>query len=336
MTISGNGDQSEANPLDQGQGISPANAVQAKSRRWYAWRLLAMAIGMLMLAGAVVTVYLQRETIGSALQAMSQPQPGPILLLIGSMLATIFVTGVQFNLLLSRHRLPMLEMQGLIAGSALLNFLPLKAGLLGRITYHQVVNGIRPLETVQAMLLARGSGLVVIGFTALALFLRDLVDGPLWAYALVPAVVPGWFLMARFTRITALVVILKYGDLLLMAIRYQCAFMLMGESIGFDVCMGLACIGMLAGAIPFLTGGLGLREWLVGWFTTILVIMPGALELGLLADLINRAIELLVLLPIGGVSVLWLRPRFVRSLKEARARQQAEPSAVNQSQSPDP
>ena len=336
MTVSDNGEPSEVTSTDQVEGISPHAAAQAKSRRWYAWRVLAMVVGFLMLAGAIVMVVLQRDTIASALQAMSQPQPGPILLLIGSMLATIFVTGVQFNLLLSRYRLPMFEMQGLIAGSALLNFLPLKAGLLGRITYHQVVNGIRPLETVQAMLMARGSGLVVIGLTALALFIRDLADGPLWAYALIPAVIPGWFLMLRFTRTAALVVILKYGDLLLMAIRYQCAFILMDESIGFEVCMGLACIGMLAGAIPFLTGGIGLREWLVGWFTSILIIMPGALELGLLADLINRGIELLVLIPIGGASVLWLRTRFIRSLSEARARQQAEPTAVSQPRSPDP
>ncbi|MBG80727.1 MAG: hypothetical protein CMJ39_08485 [Phycisphaerae bacterium] len=336
MNVSGNGAPSEGEPLKKHDSTDSTSVAQARGRRWYYWRLLAMVIGILLLVGAIVMVALQRDTIASAFQAMAQPQPGPILLLIASMLATIFVTGVQFNLLLSRHRLPMLEMQGLIAGSALLNFLPLKAGLLGRITYHQVVNGIRPLETVQAMLLARGSGLVVIGFTALALFLRDLADGPLWAYALLPAVVPGWFLMARFTRITALVVILKYGDLLLMAIRYYCAFMLMGETIGFDVCMGLACIGMLAGAIPFLTGGLGLREWLVGWFTTILVVMPGALELGLLADLINRGIELAVLIPVGGVSILWLRPRFVRSLKEAQARQQAELASVSQPRSPDP
>ena len=41
-----------------------------------------------------------------------------------TMLATILITGLQFQLLLFRHRIPMLEMQGLLAGSALLTFLP--------------------------------------------------------------------------------------------------------------------------------------------------------------------------------------------------------------------
>lgn len=295
-----------------------------------------MVSGVLMLAGAIVFIALQHDRITEALTAMSRPRALPIIGLVVSMLLTILVTGVQFQLLLARHRLPALEMQGLIAGSALLNFLPLKAGLLGRLAYHQVVHGIRPLETARAMILARGAGLFVIVLTAIALYCRDILDGPLWAWALIPAVIPGWFIMPRFTRTAGVVVVLKYVDLLLMAVRYRCAFELMGQPVDFSICMALASIGMLAGAIPFLTGGLGLREWLVGWLATMLVALPAALELGVLADLINRAAELVVLVPVGGAAVLWLRPRFVRALAEARANAATGEISPDQSPGPEP
>ena len=286
-----------------------------------------------MLAGAVVLVWTQHDRLTTALQAMSRPGAIPILLLVLSMLASIVVTGLQFQLLLGRHGIPAMEMQGLIAGSALLNFLPLKAGLFGRIAYHQVVHGIHPMETAKAMILARGGGLLAIAITAISLFFRDLFEGPLWAWALVPAAIPGWFIMLRATRTAGLVVVLKYVDLLLMAVRYRLAFSLMAEPISFDICMALAAIGMLAGAVPFLTGGLGLREWLVGWLASMLVALPAALELGLLADLVNRATELVVLLPVGGLAILWLRPRLTRSIADHRAARALSP---DQSPGPEP
>ena len=307
---------------------------QSRGRRWFYLKLTATIVGVLMLAGAIVLVVMQHDRIATALEAMSHPSPGMIVLLVATMLASLFITGLQFQLLLARYQVPAIEMQGLIAGSALLNFLPLKAGLLGRIAYHQVVHAIRPMETARAMILARVAGLVAIGLTAGTLFFRDLMEGgDLWAWALIPAAVAGWLTLIRLTRTAGLVLLLKYLDLLLMAVRYRCAFMLMNEPVGFDVCMALASIGMLAGAIPFFTGGLGLREWLVGWLTTMLVALPAALELGLLADLINRAVELIVLLPVGGLAILLLRPRFKSAIERYRSLQEA---VLNRDRSPTP
>ena len=315
----------------------PDSSSDEKRRpRWYLLRLAAMLIGLLMLSGAVVLIINQHERIEPALQAMSHPSPGTIIILIASMLVGLFLTGLQFQLLMARHDIPAIEMQGLIAASALLNFLPLKAGLLGRIAYHQVSHGVHPMETAKVMILARVSGLVVIGLTAGALFLQDWSEGPLWAWALVPALVPGWFVMPAATRTAGLVMVLKYMDLLLMAVRYRCAFHMMDQPIGFETCLALASIGMLAGAVPFLSGGLGLREWLVGWLATILVMLPTALEIGILADLINRATELVVLLPVGGVALLWLRPRFKSAMEQRRLELKRIRSTATGTRSPDP
>lgn len=313
------------------------SSTTGKSRpRWYLLRLIAMLVGLLLLAGAIVLIINQHERLEPALQAMSHPDPGTILILIASMLIGLFLTGLQFQLLMARHHIPAIEMQGLIAASALLNFLPLKAGLLGRIAYHQVSHDVHPMETAKVMILARMAGLVIIGLTAGSLFLQDWSEGPLWAWALVPALIPGWFIMPAATRTAGLVMVLKYMDLVLMAVRYQCAFQMMDQSVGFDICLALAAIGMLAGAIPFLSGGLGLREWLVGWLATILVTLPAALEIGILADLINRATELVVLIPVGGVALLWLRPRFTSAMKQRRAELEQIRSAASPPRSPDP
>ncbi len=305
-----------------------------RGRRWFLFKLLMMLVGVLMLAGAVWLIIAQQDKIATALQALSHPSPGIVILLVATMLVSIFVTGVQFQLLLARHQVPFMEMQGLIAGSALLNFLPLKAGLVGRIAYHQVVHAIRPMETARAMILARVAGLFAIALTAGTLSLRYLMNGDdLWAWAMIPIAVPGWLMLFPMTRTAGIVIVLKYADLLLMAVRYQCAFIMMNEPMSFDICMALASIGMLAGAIPFLSGGLGLREWLVGWLTTMLVMLPAALEIGLLADLVNRAVELVVLLPLGGLAILMLRPRLKAAVHRYQSLQEA---VINRDRSRDP
>lgn len=325
--------------INQTEPANPRNDSNSPGRsgpRWYLLRLAAMLISLLMLAGAVVLIVNQRERLEPALQAMSHPGIETILILVTSMLIGLVLTGLQFQLLMARHGIPAIEMQGLIAASALLNFLPMKAGLLGRIAYHQVSHGVHPMETAKVMILARVAGLAIIGLTAGSLFLHDWSTGPLWAWALIPAMIPGWLVMLAATRTAGLVMLLKYMDLVLMAIRYRCAFHMMDQTIGFDICLALAAIGMLAGAIPFLSGGLGLREWLVGWLATILVMLPASLELGILADLINRATELVVVLPVGGVALLWLRPRFTSAMKQRRSDIEAAGSSTSPTRSPDP
>ena len=143
-------------PLDRDDNSTSSDGqhIQAlrRGRRWYLIRITMMSLGLLLLAGAIVFVFNHRQDMAGVQRALAQPRALPIVLILGSMVLTILLTGWQFQLLLARHRLPTLEMMALISGSALLNFLPLKVGLLGRVTYHQAVHGIRPLETIRAMI----------------------------------------------------------------------------------------------------------------------------------------------------------------------------------------
>jgi hypothetical protein len=56
--------------------------------------------------------------------------------------------------------------------------------------------------------------------------------------------------------------------------------------------------------VPIVGNGLGLREWAVGLAAPLLT--PYVLGLGLAADLVNRATELVVILVLGLGGMAWL------------------------------
>jgi hypothetical protein len=96
----------------------------------------------------------------------------------------------------------------------------------------------------------------------------------------------------------------RYVDLLLTAIRYVAAFSLLGLPIDARAAMGFACISALASMIPVFGSGLGVREWAVGLCSPILT--ANQLTLGLTADLLNRAAEIVVVAVAGLIGLAML------------------------------
>ena len=322
---SDSGDMNDPDPASDKAG---SNSVSRRRPRWYLLRLAAMVIGLLMLTGAIVLIVKQHDRIAPALQAMSHPSLGTILILILSILAGLFLTGLQFQLLMARHRIPAIE-----TGSSRHpppQLPAVEAGLLAASPITRFPMVFIPWRQL-VMILARVSGLVINDRGFLFLKLDSTIVGVgdrLGCSRLVHHACCHTYSRSRHA--------LKYMDLLLMAIRYRCAFHMMDQPIGFEICLALAAIGMLAGAIPFLSGGLGLREWMVGWLATILVMLPAALEIGILADLVNRATELVVLIPVGGIALFWLRPRFASAMRDRRAQAEQTRAMATPNRSQDP
>jgi hypothetical protein len=96
----------------------------------------------------------------------------------------------------------------------------------------------------------------------------------------------------------------RWLELLVIAARYHAAFALIGSPIDSAGSLAFACISMIAGMVPFLSSGLGVREWAVGLVAPILT--GAQLTTGLTADLVNRAVELVVVLVCGVVGLGWL------------------------------
>ncbi len=81
---------------------------------------------------------------------MRQPAASHLGLLLGSVLANLLLTGLLFTVLISRYgNVGRVEMQALIATATLLNFLPLRPGLFGRIAYHRTFNAIPAAASVK-------------------------------------------------------------------------------------------------------------------------------------------------------------------------------------------
>jgi hypothetical protein len=221
-----------------------------------------------------------------------------------------------FRALTGRYaRLGRVEMSGLIASAWLLNYLPMKPGMFGRLAYHKHVNGVRYADSARVLGFSVSLTGLSLGLLIAAEILMRL-GGPPWLWVALPAgVLAGAALLLRgrgpWTGRVAYAATLRYLDSLVIVARYAAAFVLIGEPLSFADAVLVGIIAQLAFLVP-IGNGLGVREWAVRLAT-----MP----VGLLADVVNRAAETVVLAPIGIAGTVW-------SVREVRRRRAGRPASA--------
>jgi hypothetical protein len=266
---------------------------------------VGLAVGVALLAAAVVTVAREHETIAEALNAVRRPSLGRVCLLAGAIAANVVLTALMFSVLISRYgRVAPIEMQALIAAAALLNFLPLRPGLFGRIAYHRAFNAIPAVATVKTVLQAAGLSVAVAAYLALALVVSGRLPVPLWVPVGLPVPLLAMALAIRPARVWVAAGLIRYLEVMIWALRYHTAFALLGSPIDFQGALAFSCLSLVAMLVPFVGNGLGLREWAIGLAAPLLT--PYVLGLGLAAELVNRAAELMVILVLGLGGIAWL------------------------------
>ena len=268
-------------------------------------RWIGLAFGVVLVVAAVVTVVTQRDKIGSALAAIRHPHAVDVAVLFGTVFANIVLTGLMFSVLMSRYgRVGLVEMQALIAAAALANYLPLRPGLFGRAAYHKAFNDIAVGATVKVTLVALAISVAIAAYLAGALFIAGRASIPLWV--VVGGAVPVLVTVAAVpaSRRIGAAALIRYVEVLLLAVRYQAAFALIGSPIDPAVALTIACVAVVVMLIPLTGNGLGLREWAVG--IAALQLTPYVLELGLAADLVNRTAEALFVAVLGLGAFAWL------------------------------
>jgi len=271
-------------------------------------RWIGLAFGAVLLVAAVATVVTQREKIGTAFAAIRHPHAVDVVVLFGTVLANIVLTGLMFSVLMSRHgRVGLVEMQALIAAAALANYLPLRPGLFGRAAYHKAFNDIAVGATVKVTLVALAISVAIAAYLAGALFIAGRVSIPLWVgvCGAVPVLVT--VAMVPASRRIGAAALIRYVEVLLLAVRYQAAFALIGSPIDLTAALAIACVAVVVTLISLTGNGLGVREWAVG--VTALTLTPYMLELGLAADLVNRIAETLFVAVLGLGAFAWLSSR---------------------------
>lgn len=300
-----------------------ARANRWRQRRWVRAGGFLAGFALVVLAVAAAL----RQDPGALRQAMGAIGAHPwwfALLLVALPMLNWLSISASIWVLLSRFgRLGLGEMLTLVGMAWLLNYLPLRPGMIGRVAYHKAVNGIAVRQTGQTLL--EGAVITAVAgalMLPMAWAVSDLRVPLAWAMlvlvpmacgALACAVLwPRHELAARYVASGAL----RAVDMVVWAGRYALTFAIVGAPIDPAAAVILAGASQLAMLVPIAGNGLGLREWLIGALAAGLpaAVLGGQdahLAQGLTADVLNRLVEVLVAVPVGlgciGLLVVRLR-----------------------------
>lgn len=341
-------------PASIGPDPQPASAppaadlaeLRARQTRPWPRAIAAFVFGLVLLAIAIRVVLGEHATFEAGLAALRR---APLWMLIAAFtlpLLNLFCAAGSFWVLTNRHgRVRYPEMLGLIGSAWLLNHLPLRPGMVGRVAYHKMVHNIPIRASLAVLLSALICAGVAMGLLLLiTIVLHAIAAGTLlWILTLAAPVALGSLLaitMRRGHRSAApthhwrypAAVVFRYLDVCCWTARYALVFALLGRPIAPDAAAALALSSQAAMLSPI---QFGLREWMVGLTASIVarsaahapgptdpgLELPqsfGALAPGLLADMVNRAAELSVAIPVGVVATVILYSRFRRARRLGR------------------
>lgn len=265
-------------------------------------RAIAFALALVLFAAAVVAIARSAPTIDQVRRAVTAPDPWLVAAAVVALLASVTACGGIFHALLAPFgRIGRLEMVQLIATSSVLNYLPLRPGLVGRIAHQDLVNGISvrrsAVSVVEAGVVCGVSILWLAGSLGAGAWTGAAWVG--WSLAALPSL--GW--CARRTQqpttpqrlLNALA--WRQVDLLAWGVRYWAVFGLLGVQLSPGECARAVCVGSAANLVPFVGNGLGIREWAIGLAGERMALWTT--DVGLAAELLNRALDLVVALPLG-------------------------------------
>lgn len=282
-----------------------------RQTRWV--RLGGFAIGAALVVLAVAAALRQDpDAMARSLRALGEiPWWFVALFVLLPLLNWLSIAASIWVLLARFGRLGLAETLGLIGMAWLLNYLPMRPGLVGRVAYHKAINGIAVRHTGQtllegAVITGIASGVLLLG----ALLLRGVSAVPAWTLLVAVPMLAGaaggaalWKsrpLTARYCVAGSLRVL----DMAVWACRYALAFAIVGSPIEPPTALVLAVASQMAMLIPIAGNGLGLREWLIGALAAGMpaMLLGGAdtsLSQGLTADVLNRVVEVMVAIPLG-------------------------------------
>ncbi|MCC6319918.1 MAG: hypothetical protein IT438_00595 [Phycisphaerales bacterium] len=293
---------------------------RGRARSAILWSLVGVALVV-----AAVRIILRSHALEPAHEALRAAPWWIFAAMVGLPLLNLLLTSATFQVLTNRYgRVGFVEMSALIAGSWLFSFV----GMFGRIAYHRAIHRVPVRASVLVLVQALGCSFAgVLVLLGLALLIRRAGLGDA-ATASVIAVPPTALLAAagvmrardpsahawRWPAALAL----RYLDMAAWAARYLLLFTVLSRGVSVAEAAGFAAAAQVAMLVPI---QIGLREWVIGLLGAGLGVAPepslaDSLGPGLLVDLINRAAELVVAIPLGVAAAVWLGVRW----KAARPR----------------
>ncbi len=291
--------------------FSPTLLESLRNRR--ALRIAGAVVGLACLVAAVFMAMRERDEFTAAFNALRNPPLWEVGCVLSAVAAGLVLTALLFQLLLRRYAVVGFgEMFTLMSASTLANYLPLKPGFLGRVAYHRVRHGVRPTDTVRTIFEA-----IALSATVAAMFLGSLallrVCGARGEFSLLAPGAVTLIAFATGSRSIALALTVRHAEFALLTLRYWIVFRLIGAPIEFEAAIVLASVNAIATLIPFISSGLGVREWLTGLITPL--VSPDTFSQGIIAELVHRVAEIAVIAPLGTLSLALLTARVRRDAK---------------------
>lgn len=305
-------------------------------------RRLGFILGIALLCAAAIYLITDPDALRDfADRIRNAPAWATLIVIFGPLLNWVFVSQCLWALNRRHGEIARVEMLMLVGSAWLLNHLPMRPGLVGRIGYHAKVNKIRVRDCVEASIwsivhaaianaIALGLALLMsptLGIAQLALVLSS------------PLVVMLVFAVLAETKSDQLGLLMRglmwrYADLLVWMLRYAAAFAMLGVHITPVQIALITAVSQIAQMIPITGGGLGFREWGVGLTATM---TPGIHGIGMRtavgADVINRIAETIIVVPVGLICTALVTRRFRAALKEQAFEQEsAEDESVRHAQ----
>ncbi len=306
-----------------------------------AWRWASYAVAILLLA---LCVWLALDKVQPAAQRLRQAAAGDILLMLAMVVLNLGLDAWVFWAVLvpfgPKKPVGLARMGALMAATALLNYLPMRAGLIGRAAYLKRQHRVGYRVSVWMMLAVAAITLMVyvlmLGLTLLlrqlntmwwtgcvaglvllaSLSVATLCYGQRW----LPARLRHWlheahaaidWLKARPARAVigaTLVFALRAVSVGCRIYLLYIAAGIVGTPLDASSALVIAVGGMFVTLAAPLPNGLGLREMVYGWLATLGLTgaaLPDSSS-GVVLGLIERAIEALIFLAAGLPALFYL------------------------------
>ncbi len=266
--------------------------------------LVMFCVSMVLLGGAGYFVYRATDGLEGVWESVSSSPWWMIALILIGPMGNHLSVSMCLHALQSRHgKVGVREMFVLVGSAWLFNYLPMRAGLFGRIGYHKAINNIRLRDSIESSIwsgvLAGISNIVLVGIAFLMAEGSGGAGGWLLTLPAVPVVVmfaASALMSGRKTRLMLRALAYRQIDVIVWLGRYWLAFQVLGLEMSISDIAIISAVSQLASLMPLTGSGIGFREWGVGLTASV---GGHAMGTAIAGDLINRAAETVIVLPVG-------------------------------------
>jgi hypothetical protein len=293
-------------------------------------QILGSAVGLALLAWCIHGAIRQGQSEeNNAWQRLADAEFRYVVAMLACSLVSTICNGAMFWITIRPLKpLRFSDMQLLNLVSSMLNYAPIRLGMIARVAYNLRVDRLSLLQIGGWFAFIAYFLALAVGSCILASLLRGRLDwiwgalvlGQMILGALVLKVFVGNRLIVRYGRgIDRLIsdpvaiwgaVAIRLVDLAAFTGRMAAAMAILGIDLPTTETVMLAIVALMANLIPF--GRLGFREACVaaaaGWFS----LEAGTSQNVNLLALLDSAGEALVFLPLGAIALIWYRGRMFR------------------------